>query len=398
MLRFPGLRSLKARDVHHSESINASMTMSRRHNPLTQLEISNCRLASEEIAFLLSGCPQLRHLLLHWDWATDAHYRVDWPDIGNALVEHCPLLEWLGLDSEAEASVDFEHELKDKPYMDNLGRLKELVHLRSITVSRLALFGRVPLESNSITQEFDERAGEGSVSLEGGLLMSHAQPLLSSVLPDSVVELTLLVESTGLSVQDEVLFADPFVGHLSKCTIVDIWKEERLSKDSLRNANSASSTSASSEANHRRSTSSDSARSSPKRLKQHEVEQATTASSPPVPSGGSSAAPEGDGLFAIPAILTKIERGTILPAKRHRPDEVPSSEALLHFGREIRDSIEDMAFEENQQRRGRGQALMSEEERCETGDFVLRRLRQELEMMRRPELREQRDIDDLYDY
>ncbi|CAK1358428.1 hypothetical protein CB0940_06959 [Cercospora beticola] len=220
ILRLPSLRKLNLHNfVLHPQSFAPGLTANVRSS-LQELNLTYCTFDILDFAPLLLCCPNLRLLWIEWYNRDDNFWRMDWPALGGA-VRRLASLESLRLEHRHDMSMTVASREANglvPPGMEvnhilPMGSIKSLQRLREIIVPSLALFGSDGFRTDNLDNEQSE--------------------VLSTLLPASLQELTLLYEDIYLAGTIRLLPLDPMVARLDDFVLYNCQKDRWITKDGV---------------------------------------------------------------------------------------------------------------------------------------------------------------------
>lgn len=235
LLKMPKLRKLSVAGLDKSSSeefdYDNPAYVSYNDSFVVELNLTSCFAKSEDVAKLLYGCYRLRSLNIQWASKEDAHRRFDWPELGwcfhaslrRLYIDHDRNCE-LGADEVGllEMGVlDDDYMMKARlPPLHNLQKLRQLTHL---TVTKNALLGTVGSRGGFTFPDDDVEFDDWG---NGPPL-----PSLGDVLPESLLELTIICESKGIRNEAQELLGDPRAASLTNLTVIDSQKQHWFTKN-----------------------------------------------------------------------------------------------------------------------------------------------------------------------
>ncbi|GIZ41374.1 hypothetical protein CKM354_000468000 [Cercospora kikuchii] len=222
-LQLPSMRKLNLYNfVLHPQSIAPGLTANLRSS-LQHLTLTYCTFDFLDFAPVLARCSSLRLLWIEWHNREDNFWRMDWPALG-ATLRRLGGLESLRLEHRHDMSLTVASREANglvPPGMEGhpilpMGSIKSLERLREVTVPSVALFGSAGFRPD----------------LSGPLENAQVE-VLSTLLPPSLRELTLLYEDIYLAGTIRLLPLDPMIARLDDFVLYNCQKDRWITKDGV---------------------------------------------------------------------------------------------------------------------------------------------------------------------
>ncbi|KAK4545141.1 hypothetical protein LTR36_003692 [Oleoguttula mirabilis] len=236
LLQFPNLHSVYASNLERTISKGFRSSLDLFRSNVKELKFSAFSAKIEDLEALLPACSGLQTLDVEFTTKDSAHRRFDWRDLGVALREFCPRIKHLRLDHERDVLMDDKDMYEMGGVRDDnvksarlrgLGRLIELSHLTTLTLSKNALFGT----RGSFAGYRASDASESDLEQKFGALDTEPSGRkLDAILPQSLRELTIICEDKYIGPWEVGLLDGPAVQHLDEMTIIDCQKDGWITK------------------------------------------------------------------------------------------------------------------------------------------------------------------------